>query len=90
MIAISLPDQARPFPAGFSLILIRLHGELTRLGGRTSLLTTQFDVVKANLRVLTSHARNGDSAAVSTGTLLFSQLSLIQSYSENVVYLDLF
>lgn len=53
-------------------------------------VTTQFDVVNANLRVLTSHARNGDSAAVSTGTLLFSQLSVIQPYSENLVYLDLF
>lgn len=47
-------------------------------------------MVDANLGVLTSHARNRDSAAVSTATLLFSQLSAIQPYSENLVYLDLF
>lgn len=50
----------------------------------------QFDVVNTTFRALTSQAQEGDSPAVSTGTLLFSQFSVMQPFTENLIYLNAF
>jgi hypothetical protein len=48
----------------------------------------QIDKVNATVRALTSRAADGDSPQVSTGSLLFTQLSILQPFTENVIYLN--
>ncbi len=50
----------------------------------------QIDKLNTAFRVLSSHADEGDSPAVSTGTLLFTELSMLQPFTENVFYLNVF
>jgi hypothetical protein len=53
-------------------------------------LTRRFGKVNSTFRVNTSAACNGDNAAVSTGTLVFTQLSYAPAGTLNNLYLDTF
>lgn len=53
-------------------------------------LTRRFTFVNFTARVVTSQALDLQSGAVSTGTLLFSQLSVTPPRSDNLLYLDTF
>ncbi len=52
-------------------------------------LTRRFEVINATVRVVTSQASQ-ETAAASTGTLLFTQLSYTPPHSDNLLYCDSF
>jgi len=53
-------------------------------------LNRQINVVNTTFRVMGSSANDGDSAATSTGGLLFGQFAVIQPFTENIIYLNTF
>jgi hypothetical protein len=53
-------------------------------------VTRRFELINFTARVLTSQAIEKQSAAVSTGTLLFNQVSYSPAHTDNLVYLDTF
>ena len=53
-------------------------------------MTRRFELVNFTARVVTSQAIDKQSDAVSTGTLLFNQLSYSPAHTDNLVYLDTF
>jgi hypothetical protein len=53
-------------------------------------VTRRFELINFTARVLTSKAIDKQSAAVSTGTLLFNQVSYSPAHTDNLLYLDTF